>query len=175
MNIPEIEWQQFLADLPLFQRQPREARRLFLQKVHGGQPVSSCELGEHFQVLCASGFLVPGVRETNVIVPPRYRTFSRVVRALNRHRVFDSPTRAAFQAYLDEHFTRDERTALNRRAAGRYYYKAGDLYPRISSVEWVRQFLESSGDLWQETGFGLGERRSFSPDVTGAPKNWCDG
>jgi hypothetical protein len=65
--------------LPTLNADVLEARRLFLQKVHGGQPVSSSDLGEHFQVLCASGFLVPVAKEKNAIVPPRYRAFSRDV------------------------------------------------------------------------------------------------
>jgi hypothetical protein len=170
MQILEIDWQRFLEDLPLFQRQPVEARRQFLQKVHGGQPISSFELGEHFELLCASGFLVPGASEKKASVPLRYRAFSHVVRALDRHRVFDSPSRIAFEAYLNEHFTRIERTALHRSAAGQYYYNAGELYGRISSLKWLTQFLEAPRDLWQEPAFGLGERPSFPSDVLRATR-----
>ncbi len=100
MNILEIDWQQFLQDLQSFQRLPREARRLFAEQVRPVQPITNAELGEHREVLLASGFLLPGVKAVNASVPQHYRAFCRVMRSLYRHRIFDSPSRDAFHPLL---------------------------------------------------------------------------
>src|SRR5208283_3246693 len=112
MQILEIDWLQFLDVLPLFQGLPLAARRLFLEKVRPSQPIFSLELGESLEVLRASGFLSTGAKGSYATVPPRYRPFCRVMRALYRHRLFDSPSREMFHGYLVEHFTRNEQQAL---------------------------------------------------------------
>ncbi|MGA2984474.1 MAG: helicase-associated domain-containing protein [Terriglobia bacterium] len=145
MQTLEIDWQQFLDALPAFQQLPLEARRLFLEKVRPSQPISSFELGEYLEVLCAAGFLLPGVRGTNASVPPRYRDLCRVMRALYRHRVFDFPSRSTFHAYLVEHFTRGEQGALYGHG-GDYYYGEQKLYLRVASREWLERFLAAPGD-----------------------------
>jgi len=144
MQILEIDWQHFLDDLVPFQQLPLAARRLFLEKVRPSQPISSLELGESFEVLCTSRYLVPGVRGVNATVPPRFRTFCRVMRALYRHRVFDSTSRDKFHAYLADHFTTGERGALYV-IGGNYYYGEQTLFTRVTSVEWLEQFLGASG------------------------------
>jgi hypothetical protein len=165
MNILEIDWQCFLDDLPPFQRLPREARRLFMEKVRPSQPIRSFELGEYFEVLCASGFLLPGVRGKNASVPPHYRAFCRVMRALYRHRVFDSPSRNTFHEYLADHLTNGERGALYS-YGGDYFYGEQNLYSRVASVGWLERFLAAPGarDTKQRAN-RWGEQRSFPPEV----------
>jgi hypothetical protein len=148
MQILEIDWQQFLEDLPSFQRLPREARLVFLEKVRQGQPIINAELGDHRETLLASGFLAAGVKERNASVPPRYRAFCRVMRALHRRRISDSPSRETFHQYLAEHFTGRERRAFCRLPAG--HYGEWNLYSQVTSVEWVRNFLAAKDASWEK-------------------------
>jgi Helicase conserved C-terminal domain len=148
MQILEIDWQQFLEDLPGFQRLPREARLVFLERVRQGQPIINAELGDHREALLASGFLAAGVKERNASVPPRYRAFCRVMRALHRRRIFDWPSRETFHQYLAEHLTGRERRAFCRLPAG--YYGEWNLYSQVTSVEWVRNFLAAKDASWEK-------------------------
>jgi Helicase conserved C-terminal domain len=164
MQILEIDWQQFLEDLPGFQRLPREARLVFLERVRQGQPITNAELGEHREALLASGFLAAGVKERNASVPPRYRGFCRVMRALHRRRIFDSPSRETFHQYLAEHFTSRERGAFCRLPGGYYgYYGEGNLYSHIASVEWVRKFLAAKDASWEKQFLDDSGQQRFLP------------
>jgi hypothetical protein len=167
MQILEIDWQQFLEDLPAFQRLPREARLLFLERVRQGQPVTNAELGEHGEALLGSGFLVGGVKGKNAWVPPRYRAFCRVMRSLHRRRIFDAPSRQAFHQYLAEHFTSRERGAFCRLPGG--FYGEWDLYSRVTTVEWVRSFLAAKDGSWEKTYLDdSGQQKFLLTGVLGA-------
>jgi len=171
MQILEIDWQRFLDDLPRFQQLPLAARLQFLEKVRPSQPVSSRELGESFDVLCASGFMLPGVRGVNATVPPKHRDFCRVMRALFRHRVFDSPSRDKFYAYLADHFTPGERGSLYG-IGGSYYYGEHTLYTRVTSVEWLERFLAATSDRGtNQHADRWGKQWSFPPDVLEATRD----
>ena len=171
MQILEIDWQRFLDDLPRFQPLPLATRRLFLEKVRPSQPVSSLELGESFEVLCASGFMLPGVRGVNATVPPKHRAFCRVMRALYRHRVFDSTSRDKFYAYLADHFTTSERGSLYG-IGGNYYYGEQTLYTRVTSVEWLERFLAASADRnTNQHADRWGKQWSFPPEVLQATRD----
>ena len=163
MQILEIDWQRFLDDLPLFQRLERETRRLFLEIAHPSQPVHPFELGKHFEVLCASGFLVSGLKGQDAGVSPRYRTFWRIMGVLHRHRIFDFPSRNFFDAYLNRHFTRNERQALYGYHS--YYYAEGNLYAQVSSIEWLKKFLTEPEKTRGLQDSFWGERRPLSPEV----------
>ena len=147
MQILEIDWQQFLNDLPGFQRLPQGSRLVFLEKVRQGQPITNAELGEHREALLASGFLAAGAKERNATLPPRYRAFCRVMRSLHRRRIFDSPSRETFHQYLAEHFTNRERRGFCRLPGG--YYGEWNLYSKVTSVEWVRSFLAAKDGSWE--------------------------
>lgn len=164
MQILEIDWQRFLDDLPLFQRLERETRRLFLEIAHPRQPLRPSELGKHFEVLCASGFLVPGVKGEDASVSPKYRTFWRIMGALYRHRIFDFPSRNLFDPYLNRHFTRNELQPLYGYHSY-YYYRTQNLYAQVSSVEWLKKFLTEPEKTRGGQDSFWGERRSFSPEV----------
>ena len=165
MQILEIDWQRFLDDLLPFQQLPLAARRQFLEKVRPSQPISSLELGESFEVLCASGFLLMGVRGKNATVPQKHRAFCRVMRALYRHRVFDSTSRDKFHAYLADHFTGGERGVLYS-FGGNYYYGEQTLYSRVTSVGWLERFLAASTDRdLNQHADRWGKEWSFPPEV----------
>ncbi|MGO8791712.1 MAG: hypothetical protein ACLQVL_30590 [Terriglobia bacterium] len=165
MQILEIDWQRFLDDLMPFQQLPLAARRQFLEKVRPSQPISSLELGESFEVLCASGFLLMGVRGKSATVPQKHRAFCRVMRALYRHRVFDSTSRDKFHAYLADHFTGGERGVLCS-FGGNYYYGEQTLYSRVTSVGWLERFLAASTDRdLNQHAHTWGKEWSFPPEV----------
>ena len=171
MQILEIDWQQFLDDLPRFQPLPLATRRLFLEKVRPSQPVPSHELGESFEVLCASGFMLPGVRGVNATVPPKHRAFCRVMRALYRHRVFDSTSRDKFYAYLSDYFTSSERGSLYG-VWGNYYYSEQTLYTQVTSVEWLERFLAASADRnTNQHADRWSKQWSFPPEVMRATRD----
>jgi hypothetical protein len=163
MQILEIDWPRFLDDLPLFQRLERETRHLFLEIVQPNLPIHPVELGKHFELLCASGFLVPGVKGQHASVSSRYRTLWRIMRALHRHRIFDSPSRNVFDAYVNCHFTRNERQTWYGYHS--YYYGALNLYTRVSSVEWLKKFLTEPEEMQGAQDSFWGERRQLSTEV----------
>lgn len=149
MQILEIDWDQFIGQLPPFQILPQEARRVYLERVGPTQPVRNAELGEHCEALTSSGFLLSGPKGKNAVVPPHYRAFCRVMRSLYRHRIFDSPSPETFEKYFSGHFTGSERSSLCR-LAGDYYYGWGNPYPQVSSIEWLNRFLEATVKKWKQ-------------------------
>jgi hypothetical protein len=148
MRTFEIDWLRFLNDLLSFQQLPVDARRVFMEKLIPSQSIMNGVLGEQGDVLLSSGFLIPGPRGQNVRVPMQYQSFCRVMRALQRQRVFDSPTHYLFDNYVTEHFTGYERSALCR-VSYRDGYSGWTLYARISSPEWLRKFLEAKATDWE--------------------------
>ncbi len=151
----DLDWGQVFPALSLWERLPRETRRLFLKNVKPSEPARKPELGEAFALLEELGFFQPSEGRIRAALKPQFKAFVRVVRAMDRNKVHDSPTDVAFKAYLKDNFTLDERAALGA-AAGhreyRYYVnynREPELYRRTASSHWVKTFVASSSASWR--------------------------
>ena len=162
MNHFDLNWGQVFPALALWEGVPYEARRLFLQHVKPSEPARKPNLGEAFPLLEELGFFQPSEGRIRAALRPRFKPLVRVLRAMDRHKVHDSPTAVAFDAYLKDNFTRDERAALGADTGYRRYsyygnyYREQELYRLAASTHWVKTFLASSATAWH--------RQSLSPN-----------
>ena len=150
----DLNWDQVFPALSLWERVPLETRGLFLKHVKPSEPARKPDLGGAFLLLEELGFFKPSQGRIRATLKPEFKAFVRVMRAMNRNKVHDSPTADVFDAYLKDNFTRDERAAL-RGGTGyqRYSYYGGyyghpEVYRRTASSHWVKTFVASSSTSW---------------------------
>src|SRR5205823_5869018 len=103
MKIFDIDWHAFLQALHRYRRLPFAARRIFVQ-CQPSQTVPNAALGEWREPLLESELMAPGPQGKNLRVEPRYQGLSRVLRAMSRSRIFHTPSRETFHAFVTEHF-----------------------------------------------------------------------
>ena len=150
----DLDWGQVFPALALWERLPRETRRLFLKNVKPSEPARKPDLGEAFPVLDEVGFFQPSEGRIRATLRPEFKAFVKVVRAMDRNKVYDSPTAVAFNAYLKDNFTLDERAALGADKGHREYryygsyYGHPEVYRRTASSHWVKTFVASSPTSW---------------------------
>ena len=156
MNHFDLSWVRVFEALPLWERVPFEARRSFLKHVKPSEPARKPDLGEAFPLLEELGFFQPSEGRIRATLKPQFKVFVRVVRAMGRSQVYDSPTTVAFNAYLKDNFTLEERAAVGvaggQRQRSYYgsYYREQDIYRRTASSQWVQTFVASSWVSWHD-------------------------
>ena len=156
MNHFDLSWDRVFEALPLWERVPLEARRSFLEHVKSSEPARKPDLGEAFPLLDELGFFQPSEGRIRATLKPQFKVFVRVVRAMGRSQVYDSPTPVAFNAYLKDNFSLEERAAVGE-ASGQgqrsyygSYYREQDIYRRTASSHWVKTFVASSSVSWHD-------------------------
>jgi len=150
LKLFDIDWADgFLARLAAWGEVPLAGRRAFL-KLKPSQSAKATVLGDALPSLVEAGLVQTHLEGAKVSVAQEARPFSRVMRAMDRHRLHDVPSRQAMEAYIADHLTHDERaTLLSNRYWG--YRSWRDLVIVASSVEWIGGFLEAkSAEAWEE-------------------------
>ena len=97
MNHFDLSWVRVFEALPLWERVPFEARRSFLKHVKPSEPARKPDLGEAFPLLEELGFFQPSEGRIRATLKPQFKVFVRVVRAMGRSQVYDSPTARCIQ------------------------------------------------------------------------------
>jgi hypothetical protein len=144
MKLFDLDWGQVLGELPRWERLTPTARRIALDHLKPTSTASPAALGPALKEILASGIATIQPSGRVVAVPEAIRGLVRVLRAMDRQRVFDDSSERALVAYLNEHFTEIElRARLGRRGA--YGHNdAYDLAREVGSEPWVSDLIEAS-------------------------------
>jgi hypothetical protein len=162
MNHFPASWCSFLAELAPWGGLSIAARRAFLDGLRPGLPVDASARDPAILELADAGFLAASAGPGSLRIDPRFAGFHQVMKALERHPVFASPggpDQTALCAYLSEHYSPRERSALHESIA----LLPNDL-PRVarlvSSVEWLEEFLgrEASDPAQRMVRFFMNQR-----------------
>ena len=118
----DVPWPSVLADLPRWERLPLAARRVLLDQLKTTGNVAASALGAQRDAILHSGIARLDAAQRRALVTDDQRALVKVLRAMDRHRLFDAPTPTALQRYLEEHFTNEDVQRLMGGAAdGRFY------------------------------------------------------
>jgi hypothetical protein len=144
-------WGSFLGELAQWGGLSIAARRAFLDGLRPGLPIDAAARDPALLELADAGLLAAAAGPGSLRIDPRLAGFHQLMKALERHPVFASPgglgqaslsgpDQATLCAYLSEHYSPRERSALHQSIA----LLPNDL-PRVarlvSSVEWLEEFL----------------------------------
>jgi hypothetical protein len=140
-------WDGFLGELALWGGQSIAARRAFLDGLRPGLAVDAASRDPSILELRDAGFLSPAASPGALRIDPGLAGFHQLMKAMEKHPVFARPVgpdQAVLCAYLAEHYSARERSALHESIA----LLPNDL-PRVarlvSSVEWLENFLAREG------------------------------
>lgn len=147
MNHFPSSWDGFLGALALWGGLSIAARRAFLDGLRPGLPVDAAARDPSILELRDAGFLSPAASPGALRIDPGLAGFHQLMKAMEKHPVFarpGGPDQAVLCAYLAEHYSARERSALHESIA----LLPNDL-PRVarlvSSVEWLEDFLAREG------------------------------
>jgi hypothetical protein len=167
MKLFDVDWVTVLRELSRWSTLERPARRLVLDelKLHGYVPVQ--RFGVHLESILASQIPQIDAQRRRVWVGDRERPLLKVLRAMDRHPVFDSPKVETLIKYLEDHFTSAEIERLGRAAfGGRVGYTPRQLVAsRLASAAWLEGLLEARG---ASALLAWGEARGWDPLSTAA-------
>lgn len=164
MKLFDVDWTNVFRDLPRWWALQLPARRVLLDelKTHGYIPGQ--RFGEQLRSVVASGIPTFDADRNRLYVGEDQRELVKVLRAMDRHRLFDAPSREALVKYLEEHFTNAEIEALGEHSYGglRGYASRYTLAPRIAFAGWAGDLLNAHGDeelvAWGNArGWGTGQ------------------
>ncbi|GJG86481.1 hypothetical protein tb265_16620 [Gemmatimonadetes bacterium T265] len=108
MKLLDVRWPAVLAELPRWDALPVAARRVALDQLKPSANVAAAALGPARDALLGAGLVRLDPAGRRALVADDARELVRVLRAADRHRVFDAPTPAALLHYLEEHFTTED-------------------------------------------------------------------
>ena len=136
-------WETFLGDLARWGGLTTGARRTFLDGLRPGMALDPDTRSGAVDELRDAGFLEQAAGSGGYRVSESHAGFHQLMKGLQGHPVFAgaaAPDQAALCAYLAEHYSAAERSALHHSIA----LLPNDL-PRVarlvSSVEWIEDFL----------------------------------
>ena len=146
MKLFDLSWVQVLRDLARWEAVTLPARRVLLDVLKPSGYVPSEALGSHRDPLVAAGLVQLDVSGRRAMVPEDARFLLRVLRAMDRHRVFDEPTPATLTRYLGEHFSNQEIERLGGAGLGRGYMSRPVLAEHVGFEGWVGDLLHAKTD-----------------------------
>lgn len=148
MKLFEENWSVLFAVLPLWARLTPIQRGLAVTRIslHGYTPAAS--LHEAASALEEAGVLEYDREKRRVSLRPEQRIALKLLRAMHRHPVFETPTEQVLQRYIEEHFTTEEVQALLGSMAPRGYaaHRRLLLARRLSGPSWLRGLLHPESD-----------------------------
>lgn len=136
-------WEKFLHELAQWGGISTTARRAFLDGLRPGMTLDGDTRSPAIDELCDSAFLDRAAASSGLRINEQLTAFHQLMKALEAHPVFAGsagPDQATLCAYLAEHYSPAERSAMHHSIA----LLPNDL-PRVarlvSSVEWLEEFL----------------------------------
>lgn len=135
-----VDWGEILRTLPAWERLPLAARRkLEYLKPSGIHPATPLE--PELEYFIEEGMAERSATGVRVAVPEPMRSLVKVLRAMDRARVWESPNERRMTVYLQEHFTTQETLALDGGYPGGSWGNREIIGGRVSSAEWIESFL----------------------------------
>ena len=153
MKVFDIDWADFIQRLAEWDRLSLLARKAFVE-LKSNESKEVTEFDGCAPDLAAAGLLSYCADGRRVRLYKECYSFARVIRAMTRHDIFGNPSEETHRAYLRDHFTARQRTALTPRSH-RYGYGYGDethLLRYTRSVAWLEQLLAAeNGNYWERS------------------------
>ena len=147
MKLFDVRWANVLRDLPRWTALPLPARRILLDELKPNGYVQVTRFGVQRDVIIASGIPLVDEGHTRLWVGDERRELVKVLRAMDRHPIFDAPATPALVRYMEEHFTNDEIQVLGSHGhAGGGYANRHTLALRVAFAGWVSDFLDADSD-----------------------------
>ncbi len=144
MRLFPPDWQGFLDELVVWGELSIPARRTFLDGLRPGLSIAADPGNPVVEELKDAGFLAESESTGYLVVPEDHASFHQVMKALEKHPLFEGSGLAALCAYLSDHYSPRERSLLHESLA----LLPNDL-PRVaglvSSVEWLEAALPRPG------------------------------
>ena len=147
MKILEINWLAFLADMEGWALVPSAARGVLVSAYAPTAEQINFELREHHDVLLQANILRRSANGKRLLPNKDAKNFLRVIRALETNRDLENASKPAFETYLSNYFTQEERNSLAR-VTGQWYYDGEAMYRRVSKVHWPRDFVKARHSEW---------------------------
>lgn len=144
MRLFPPDWQTFLEELVQWGELSISARRTFLDGLRPGLSLAAAPGDHAMEELKDAGLLEKSGTIGYLAVTPEHESFHHVMKALEKHPLFEGSGLAALCAYLADHYTSRDRSLLHESLA----LLPNDL-PRVaglvSSVEWLEAALPRQG------------------------------
>ncbi|HEY0776674.1 MAG TPA: hypothetical protein VGD56_01790, partial [Gemmatirosa sp.] len=171
MKLLDVQWPTVLGDLARWQLLPFAARRVALDQLKPSADVAVAGLGGARDALIRAGLARIDAAGRRARVPEDARELVRVLRAADRHRVFDAPVPYTLVHYLEEHFTSEDVQRLGGHAGYPSAFASRPaLAAHVGSEAWAGDLLAADDDdalaRWATArGVALTEPRDESLDV----------
>ena len=147
MKILEINWLAFLADMEGWARVPSAARGVLAGPNAPTAEQINFELREHHGVLLQANILRRSANGKRLLPNKDAKNFLRVMRALENNKDLENASKPAFETYLSNYFTQEERNSLAS-VNGQWYYDPDEIYRRVSRVQWLEEFVKAKHSDW---------------------------
>ncbi len=139
----DIDWQDFLKRLPVWDQLTLKTRRI-LSELKSNQDVQIKVFGDDLPRLVKAEFLSPSAGRQRVRLNKKAGGFGRGIRAMGRYNILEDPSKPALREYILEVLTRNEQDALAPHSS--YYYESStDLVRSCRSVDWLLDFVAIGG------------------------------
>ena len=172
MKAFDIDWSDFITRLTAWDRLSLTARKAFVE-LNSNRGAEVTEFDGCAPDLVAAGFLSYYADGRRVRLCKECYPFAGAIRAMTRHDIFGSPGDDTCSAYLRDHLTARQRTALTPRSH-RYGYGYGDeayLMRHVRSLTWLEQLQTGKPGIRWEQGGNFGESLLSQPGVSEAVRH----
>ena len=155
MKLFDVNWVAVLDNIPRFTALALPARRILLDALKPSGYVQSHRFGAQLEEIVASGIPEYDPARNRLWLGDEQRGLVKVLRAMNRHPVFDIASaergRAAdpvLISYMEEHFSSAEIQAIGSKGASgrRFMESKHTLAPRVAFAGWAGDLLNAESD-----------------------------
>ena len=144
MHHLEVNWKDMLQLLERWRKVPLDARQIFLHKSET-RNLPAKHYGEALEPLIEAGLLAPLTADSSrVKMPDKVKPFRRMMRASDRHPLFDEPSTRVLINYLSDHFTNEECHRFLDQTYRYYGVNYDELVNHITSASWLNEFLDAA-------------------------------
>jgi Helicase conserved C-terminal domain len=151
MKLFPPDWHGFLEELALWGELSISARRTFLDGLRPGLSLAAAPGDPAIEELKDAGLLREAESGGSLAVSQEHASFHHVMKALEKHPLFEGSGLAVLCSYLGDHYSPRERSLLHESLA----LLPNDL-PRVAglvaSVEWLDAALQRQGDVSDLSG-----------------------
>ncbi len=138
MKLFDVDWVSVLVGLRRWDGLLLPARRVMLDELKPHGYIPSHKLGAHLESIVATGIPEYDAAHKRVFVGDDQRELVKVLRAMDRHPVFDHPTPAQLMDYMAEHFTNEDIVVLGSGMPNRH-----SVAQRVARHTWAGDLLNA--------------------------------